>query len=661
MTGGGRRSYSSDSSDIEEQALILHKLEVDSKGRPIISSSPAATSSSSASALPSSSSASVRQQYGGDDDDDDDDPTDGTSVLPTSLNRSAKLKKQAVVESEKLEKTGRPEWLNDVLTNPSKRSRKLRFIIVGLLLLIAGGSFWFAFGSGKHYYTLWTGKNTHSDAEKFPQDVGYPGPTKTGAPADLADESRQTFPPKQADMPFQTAIPALPSDFNAFKHMGPLTPYSSSDGFGVDDAKYRDVPDGLPSGARCVVDQVHILHRHGARYPTSHAPPESLAKYLGGLDPKAVTFKGPLAFLAGWRYRLGSELLTPIGRGQLYASGVASAVRYGLLFADDIKRKSKIVVRTGSQFRIIDSAVAWLSGFLGPNWRDSVNLEIQIEAPGFNSTISPWFACPNGRRATRVGYANSAAFVEQAFTPTARRLNQYVEGAAFNATAIVGALQMCSYETVAFGRSDFCSLFTKDEFLAYEYAWDLQFYGSYGPGVPTGRAQGVGYWNEFFPRLTRTPWDPKTQTTENATLAADPVTFPIDQRAYVDFAHDTTITGVLAALGLPDFATPLDPKKMDPNRKYQTGRIVPFAARMTVEVLNCTAPLAPATVTAKRDEPARYVRLLLNDAIIPLGQLEPCEKRPDGLCSFDKFVESQAKRNELAQFTPNCTDPNWKP
>ncbi|KAE8232767.1 hypothetical protein CF326_g2193 [Tilletia indica] len=637
MTGATRRSYSSDSSDIENEALILHQLEVNSQGRPILTSSPASA--------PQPTTQTSSKSYNDDDDDDDD-----FNILPTT---SA----QPPIESEKLDKTGRPDWLNNVLTNPSRKSRRLRIILISSLLLLAAGSFWFAFGSGKHYYTLWTGKinNGSSSKDKFPQDVGYPGPTQTGAPADLADESRQTWPPKQAESPIQTAIPSLPATFNPFKHMGPLSPYSSSDGFGVDDAKYRDVPDGLGPDNTCIIDQVHILHRHGARYPTTDAPPRSFNNFLTSLPPKSVTFKGPLSFLSTWKYRLGAELLTPVGRGQLYDSGVHSAIRYSALVQSDLNAKKKIVVRAGSQYRIIDSAVAWLSGFFGPQWRDSVNLEIQIEAPGFNSTISPWFACPNGHKAAQAGFNASNQWIQHAFQGTADRLGQYAEGTQFNATMVYAAMQTCSYETVAFGRSDFCGLFTQEEWLAYEYAWDLQFHGSYGPGSPAGRAQGVGYWNEFFPRLTRTPWNPATQTTENATLAADPVTFPIDQRAYFDFAHDTTITGVLSALGLPDFAKPLDPTKMDPARAYQSTRIVPFAARMTVEVLNCTRPLSPS------DDETRYVRLLLNDAVIPLGQLEACQKRADGLCSFGKFVESQKGRNEEAQFGRNCTDPNWRP
>lgn len=34
-------------------------------------------------------------------------------------------------------------------------------------------------------------------------------------------------------------------------------------------------------------------------------------------------------------------------------------------------------------------------------------------------------------------------------------------------------LELCSYETVALGYSAFCNLFTREDFLNYEYYFDL--------------------------------------------------------------------------------------------------------------------------------------------------------------------------------------------
>lgn len=93
--------------------------------------------------------------------------------------------------------------------------------------------------------------------------------------------------------------------------MGYLSPYFPSPGFGVDEYP-------LPAGAEIV--QVQMLSRHGARYPTSGVGVVDFAKRIAnasdGFNPK-----GPLAFLKGWEYHLGSEILVPKGREELYNSG----------------------------------------------------------------------------------------------------------------------------------------------------------------------------------------------------------------------------------------------------------------------------------------------------------------------------------------------------
>ena len=52
--------------------------------------------------------------------------------------------------------------------------------------------------------------------------------------------------------------------FDIFRHWGNLTPFHSvpSDSFGISSETGPEVPSG------CTLKGVHILHRHGARYPT---------------------------------------------------------------------------------------------------------------------------------------------------------------------------------------------------------------------------------------------------------------------------------------------------------------------------------------------------------------------------------------------------------
>lgn len=107
----------------------------------------------------------------------------------------------------------------------------------------------------------------------------YPGPTAVGAAGFLAQTNpvpgtaglpsgTQAFIPNE---PLETsqAIPSNPDNINIFEYMGNLSPYFVSPaGFGV--AEYS-----LPS--TCNITQVHLLHRHGARYPTEDSGPLEFA------------------------------------------------------------------------------------------------------------------------------------------------------------------------------------------------------------------------------------------------------------------------------------------------------------------------------------------------------------------------------------------------
>ncbi len=54
-----------------------------------------------------------------------------------------------------------------------------------------------------------------------------------------------------------------------------------------------------------------------------------------------------------------------------------------------------------------------------------------------------------------------------------------ITGVNFTSTDIIAMLELCSYETQALGYSAFCGLFSEEDFLNYEYYFDLvSFLGS---------------------------------------------------------------------------------------------------------------------------------------------------------------------------------------
>lgn len=104
--------------------------------------------------------------------------------------------------------------------------------------------------------------------------VGYPGNTPTGAePAIIATAPTQPLQTGAAELvaPAYTSLPHPPSKsstpserpFNIFRSWGNLSPWYSvpRGAFGIDE--------GAEPPAGCDIKGLHLLHRHGARYPTA--------------------------------------------------------------------------------------------------------------------------------------------------------------------------------------------------------------------------------------------------------------------------------------------------------------------------------------------------------------------------------------------------------
>ncbi|KDN53031.1 phosphoglycerate mutase-like protein [Tilletiaria anomala UBC 951] len=662
----------SGSDDAEGEALILHRLSSDRLGRPYIASIPtdgaeggSAYSRKAEDAVPAGT-----DGYGTDDDDDEVGDLErgfaprkrpssaggGESGKVTASQLADRLeyasaglsRKQAVEEED--DKLGRPTWLRRT-SRVARRSPRARICLACLAVFFAVAVFSIVFAPGLRTtrerikgYVKGLQFNGNASVQGENWYLGYPGPTQTGqAPGWATGASLPAgvtaATPTRGSSPIQTAVAGFESKiFKPFEHMGPLTPYRSSYGHGVDDTVHRDI--SSLEGGTCKLEQVHILHRHGSRYPTTGSPAELVRKFLD--QSPRPTFTGPLSFINSYKYRLGSELLTPVGRQQLYDSGVHAAIEYGSLAEADLSDNgSRLFVRAGSQRRIVDSALSWMQGFFGTyEWRNHTELQVQIEAPSFNSTLASNFACPTyGQPWTMPGRNMTLNFIDKYLASAKQRLSRHVQGSKvpFNERLLNAMQQLCSYDTVAFGQSDFCSLFTQQEWEDYEYAWDLQFFGFDGAGSPVGRAQGLGWVNEFIARLTDRPWDPSTQTSENSTLDSSKEKFPLGRRIYADFTHDSMIIAALSAFELPQLNEEL---KQTSSRRFKTTQLVPFAARFVVERLACA-------------DGKRYVRFVLNDAVLPLTHLKECAPRADGMCLLESFLQSQRDRFARAHWD-NC-------
>jgi hypothetical protein len=164
----------------------------------------------------------------------------------------------------------------------------------------------------------------------------------------------------------------------------------------------------------------------------------------------------------------------------------------------------------------------------------------------YNCNNSNNFRSAGGNNATKQWYTKYLA-------STTTRLSTLAPGFSWTVEDSYNAQSLCAYETVAFGFSPFCSLFSYSEWQSYEYSIDIQFAGGNGFASPTGRAIGIGYVQEILARLQQHTIDsPIAQI--NVTLDNNTETFPLDQQLNFDFSHDTNIMSVLTAFGFRQFA-----------------------------------------------------------------------------------------------------------
>ncbi|KAJ5873420.1 Histidine phosphatase superfamily clade-2 [Penicillium subrubescens] len=485
----------------------------------------------------------------------------------------------------------------------------------------------------------------------------FAGPTQAGsapflAQTNAAPAGKHSYVP---NTPVVTDVPILGKGDGAelFEHMGNLSPYMPNpSGFGVEEYS-------LPPGSN--ITQMHMVHRHGSRYPTSSASVATLPKRIAELLGNGTRFTGNLEFLNTWEYQLGKEELTGLGRQQLFDSGVLHWFNYGQLYDPS----SPLIARTCSQVRMLQSAENFLNGFFGPKYADNVTLEVIIEQTGFKNPLAGDKACTNNNNNRSAGgdWANTQ-WQEKYLKRATDRFRESMTGNKNWTTEDTYLAQtMCPYETVGLGYSPFCSLFTKDEWDGFEYSFALEYYGENGFGSPTGRAVGVGYVHELVARLQHQyPQPDEGFTAINETLDTNPTTFPLNQSLYLDFSHDTTMFSMLTALGLTQFEDFLPTSGPPEDNQLIVSHIVPFAARFNIEVIK-----APRPVRAKRSKDSHtasyedkggetiYVHLLINQRTISLGRSIPeCGKRDDGWCELETFIKAQKENIAKAKYEDSC-------
>ena len=486
----------------------------------------------------------------------------------------------------------------------------------------------------------------------FPTDVGFgsdevPGGAPYNAQIDKISYRPRTdasiemrWLPKNAKRDHAT------SD-DIFRHLANMTPYKPADKLFPETYGYEKVPD------QCEIKQVHILHRHGSRYPDKghkSGPGNFGEKVQDAVKAGKLKASGELEFLYNWNYDLGQKILVHNGAQEMFMSGVKAYYDYAKLLSNFTAHKP--VVRTSSHSRVLDSARYWTLGFFGWDATDKMHLEVLTEDDFQNLTLAGKNACRNADSDDYELSVNVSAIWQNIYLQAPKaRLQKNLKGIDLTITDVYNMMSACPYETVGIGYSDFCKLFTKNEWLNFEYDMDLQTMADNGFLNPTARGVGIGWVSEFLARLKKEKFTGPV-TTQNMTLDTNSTYFPLDQPLFVDVSHHSQMTSIMTALNLTQFKSKFDPHHNDQNRNYKLSQVLPYGARWVWEVLDCKEKKGNQT----------YIRMKMNEAIVPLNEAQGCKSRPDGLCKLDDFTSYleknayKASKFDLSCFGKNGTD-----
>ena len=476
------------------------------------------------------------------------------------------------------------------------------------------------------------------------------------------------------------------------RYWGPLTPYSDNapDLWGVQDT-------GIPAG--CQIEQAHVLQRHANRFPSDSDSDNNQRfgeKVLDSASADAGTFTGPLEFLNTYHYEMSHGYLTGLGASTEFRAGVSFWNQYGrTLYNASVGQvayeasfpngtaRPKPVLRTTSQSRIYDSGINWSLGFFGASYETLPNPNLTNASSPFeyvvipeggrvNNTLAAYDSCHNSNRVNPgfLGDLDQVSYIPKYLQNATARLQQYApSGFTLNTNDTYAMQSICAFESGYLGRSDFCFLFTEEEWQGFEATSEIDYFFDVGFGQPTGRAQGIGYLQELMARLKH-EYIPSSNSSVNSTYDSNPAQFPLDQAFYADFSHDVVIISVLTAMSLDYFhdAPSLTDVPPNSNRSFILSQITPFGARLVTEVIGCAAsdpaPVADARVQYyptqygydPENAPHKFIRMRLNDGILPLDTIRggKCEGRSDGLCALDDFLESQAEAYDLSNYDYAC-------
>ncbi|KAL4794351.1 histidine phosphatase superfamily [Aspergillus venezuelensis] len=435
--------------------------------------------------------------------------------------------------------------------------------------------------------------------------------------------------------------PRFRDGWNLFCHLG---------GYGPWVEKVDGEVEGIEPPGGCGVDQVHMMARHGERYPTKSAGRRHL-DLLHRIKESNIVLNGTLSFLNNWTYFTDTpstdfDQLTRTGpySGTLgsFTTGARLLTRYQHLLPKSLTndKNGKLRFWASDCRRVVETARYFAFGLLGHDWESTGKAELQIIPETFErgaDTLTPGDTCLNYLQDLEEGHdkgLHKLAEYLSTYAPAiaTRLLKQHGNEAlgTLSNAEIFSMQEMCGFETLVRGSSPWCGVFTREDWDDFEYARDLVHYYRAGPGNKYSGAMGWLWLNATEGLLREGPGVGEM---------------------FFSFVHDGDISPFLDALDI------FKNKKYDPelpithrakDRIWRTSTAMPMGGRIILERMTCQT----SSNGASRHGP--FVRVNINDKIVPL---QYCKSGPGSSCPLAEFSAHVVRRGrEVGEFEEQASE-----
>lgn len=400
--------------------------------------------------------------------------------------------------------------------------------------------------------------------------------------------------------------------FNPLLHLPGISPYFDAIGAGLSHEAPRN----------CEVTAASYLVRHAAIYANDNDYEKYMEPFIKKLNStekgkKREGWTGPLEFFNTWKNPIDNpkkqlEEITPQGAKDSTAVGKHLLSRYPKLIPTVKTIYSDMKTRTQ------DTAIAFVKSF-----KQKIEL-VQVDDSDHSfHAQNPHKACKAFTKTP--GDSELEEWMLKYTKPIVTRLQQF-SPVDLEERDMMGLQQWCGYESAITGNpSKICDVFTDNEWLEYEYGWDMKYSLMVGHGNPLSPYLGFP-WLNTTEQLFRQFHAPRHNATTNAAEDDN------GQRFFVSFTHREVPPFIATALGLFNSSSaqaeefPVD--RVNWSRSWKMAELIPFLGHVGVELLSCNF------LSTDPADDQEYIRIIANSAPRPIPD---CSGGPGASCGFDEF------------------------